>query len=337
MPQVVGDFDFVVARGDNLLRLLLQAEEVARIASVPPRPLQNLRRELEYNVRTEVRPTARRVNPLRVGCLQDVIRCSPLPMPVEFLRLESPLVEDDVAPRHARSRRTVTHIVGSHAGVDRRRLQFIGEPQGLIHRVREPPKILHRPLGPVAVSKRVRHAPNAALRVAAHAVFTEQRGRIPRAPVRGDVARPVNQPGVDFRRVVVNGLLDRLHRVAVRRRVEQAHFHLVRRLVRFHAQIVRLAGLELASHKRAEGAVLLVGPLVDVPAFLVGVDGNRPRNHRCRRVDIRNRVEVRKVAAVGNIAFAQLLFAWMSLLVEADTRAHQRFDELEIRAQKLRL
>ena len=336
MAVVVRDAD-VVSRGENLAPLLLESEEVARLSGVPPRAIQDLGRELEHHVGAEVRAAPGGVDALRVGRLQDVVRGPPLPLRMHGLGPEGPLVEDDVAPGDARARRAVAQIVGSDARVHRRVPQFVGQAQRLVHRVDETAVVLLGTLGSVAVPERVGHAPDAALRMAAHAVLAEQRGGVARPPMQRDVARSVDQPGVDLRQVVVDPLADSAHRVVVRRRIEQPHLHLVVRLVGLDAQVVGLARLQFSRDERTVGAILLVRALVERPPLLVGVDRNRARHDRRRGMHVGNRVEVGEVVAVRNVALAQLLRARPALLVEADAGADDRLDDLQVRTEKARL
>ena len=336
MTVVVGHEDRV-AGGQYLPGLLLHGEEVARLASVPPSPFQDLGGELEDHVRPEVRAAPGGVDAFRVGCLQHVVRRALLPLGVGLLRLESALVQDDVAASHARPGGAVPEIVGSHARVDRSVFQLVGQAERFVHRVDQPPVILLDSVRPVALAKRVRDAPYPALRVAAHAVLAEQRRRVAHSAVRSDIPRSVDQPRIDFSEVVVDSLAHGVHGIVIWSGIEEPYLHLVVRLIRLDAEVVRLAGLDRPSDESAERPVLLVGALVEGAAVFVGVDRHRSGHDGRRGMHVRNRIEVRKVVAVGDVSLAKFLLARHAFLVEADSRARHGFDDLQVRADVLRL
>ena len=179
---VVGDPDIVLG-GENLAPLLFDSEEVARLAGIAPRTLQDLGPELEDYVGPEVRASSRRIDALRIGGLEHVVRGALLPLRMHLLGRVGALVQDDVAPGNPGASRPVTQIVRRDAGIDCRILEFIGQAQRLIHRVDQAPVVLLDPVRAVPVAKRIRHAPDAALGVAAHAVLAKQSRRIAHSAV----------------------------------------------------------------------------------------------------------------------------------------------------------
>ena len=179
---VVGDPD-VVAGGENLAPLLFDSEEVARLTGIAPRALQYFGRELEDYVGPEVRASSRRIDALRIGSLEHVVRCALLPLRMHPLGVVGALVQDDVAPGHSGAGWPVTQIIRRDAGIDRRVLEFVGQAERLIHRVYQAPVVLLDPARAVPVAKRIRHTPDAALGVATHAVLPEQGRRVAHSAV----------------------------------------------------------------------------------------------------------------------------------------------------------
>ena len=335
MAVIIGDPDLVGCRQD-LAALFLEREEIPGLPGIAPGAFQDLGSELEDDVGPEVRSPPGRVDALGIGSLEHVVRRAALPLGVEFLGPEGPLVQHDVPPSDPRSGGTIAEIVRRDAGVDGGVLELVRQAQRFVHGVDEAPIVLLHAERAIAVAQGIGHAPDSALGVAAHAVLAEQRGRVPRPPVRRDVARPVDQPRIDLGQVVIDPLPDRLHGIVVRPRPEEPHLQFVVRLVRLDPQVVGLARLEFARDERAERAVLLVRPLVDRAALLIGVDGHRSGNDRGGRVNVRDRIEVREVVAVRHVPLAAFRGTGLALLVEADASARNRLHDLEIRAQEAR-
>ena len=190
---------------------------------------------------------------------------------------------------------------------------------------------------PIALAKSVRHAPHAALRVATHAVFAEQRRGIPHSAVGCDVPRPVDQPRIDFGEVVVDSLAHGLHGIVVRGWVEEPYLHFVVRLVRLDAKVIRLAGFDLPGDESTERAVLLVGTFVKSAALFVGVNRYRAGYDFRGRMHVGNGIEVREVVAIGDVSLAEFLIARHAFLVKADPRARHGFHDLQVGADVLRL
>jgi hypothetical protein len=102
-------------------------------------------------------------------------------------------------------------------------------------------------------------------------------------------------------------------------------------------KVVRAAGLNCAGRESPEGRILLVLALVDVAAFIVGVDLLRPRNDLSRRVHIGHRVGIAEFLGLRRRRGSQLLGRRLPRLIDPDARADNRLGHLQICRQNLRL
>ncbi len=254
--------------GQHVLRFLFEGGEVSWMAGAVPGRAQDLSGVIVDHRLADVRSGAGGVDAARVRRLQDVVGDANRLHRMELARWKDALGCAYVMTRDARAGRPVADIQWSQACVVGRVLQIIGRAQRFVHNVDQMSVILDI-FDAITVFDRHGRAPDARLRVAAHAVSAHEIAGVTDAPFDARSTWSVSQPRIHLADMIIHRLADGHPRIGIRRRFEQPQFDFVSGRIGLGAQEVDAARLEQAIDRCAVRFVLLVDSFVLIAPFSV--------------------------------------------------------------------